>query len=165
MAKQAAFGVVLGALLTLGGTALGADPQVPTYACQGFEPPMNLAMLPPAMGGGVIARKGAKNRALPFKATLLDADGNRVTDVTAAPRINVSYRGAATEPAADVVENALLTGEGNEGNAFERTGNKWQFRLGTKNIRTPGRYTATMESGDTSEYVIDPPCEGVFLIE
>ena len=61
MAKPVAFGVVLGALLTLGNTALGADPQAPIYSCRGFEPPMNLASLPRAMGGGVIARKVAKD--------------------------------------------------------------------------------------------------------
>ena len=165
MAKQVTFGAVLGALLTLGNAALGADPQVPVYTCQGFEPPMNLASLPPAMGGGVIARKVSKNRVLPFKATLVDTDGNRVTDVVAAPRLQVLHDGATVGPAADVVEDALWSGEGTEGNAFELAGTTWQFNLKTKNFNESGRYTATMESGDTNEYVIDPTCKGVFLIE
>jgi len=45
----------------------------PTYACDGFEPPMNLALLPPAMGGGEIGRSVKRNRVLPFKATLIDS--------------------------------------------------------------------------------------------
>ncbi len=165
MAKQVTFGVVLGALLALANTALGADPQAPIYACRGFEPPMNLASLPPAMGGGVIARKVTKNSVLPFKATLVDTDGNRVTHVAAAPRLQVLHDGATVGPAADVVKNALWSGQGTEGNAFELTGTTWQFNLKAKNLSAPGRYTATMESGDTNEYVIDPHCEGVFLIE
>jgi hypothetical protein len=165
MAKPVAFGVVLGALLTLGNTALGADPDAPIYSCRGFEPPMNLASLPRAMGGGVIARKVAKNRVIPFKATLVDADGNRVTDVVAAPRLEVRYDGETTGPESDVAEDALSGGTGTEGDAFERSGDKWQFKLSTKNFSAAGRYTATMESGDPNEYVIDPHCEGVFLIE
>jgi hypothetical protein len=165
MAKQVAFGAVLGALLTLGNTALGADPDVPIYACQGFEPPMNLSSLPPAMGGGVIARKVATNRVLPFKATLVDADGNRVTDVVAAPRLQVLHKEGTTGPESNIAEDALWSGQGTEGNAFELSGTTWQFNLKAKNSSAPGRYTATMESGDPNEYAIDPHCEGVFLIE
>ena len=48
---------------------------------------MNLAYLPPAMGGGPIGRKVKKNKVLPFKATLLDGAGNPVTDLIAPPVI------------------------------------------------------------------------------
>ena len=165
MAKQVVVGAVLGALLMLGNTALGADPQAPIYACQGFEPPMNLASLPPAMGGGVIARKVTKNRVLPFKATLVDANGDRITNLATAPRLQVLVDDGMEGPSADVVENALWSGEGSAGSTFEPSGNSWQFNLKTKNFSAPVRYTATMKSGDTNEYVIDPKCEGVFLIE
>jgi hypothetical protein len=165
MPRQVTFGAVLGTLLMLGSTALGADPAAPVYSCQGFEPPMNLASLPPAMGGGVIARKVPNNRVLPFKATLADADGNLVTNVVAAPRLEVRLDAEASGPEADVVEYALLSGGGTAGNAFELTGNTWQFKLKAQDFSAPQRYLATMTSGDANEYQIDPTCEGVFLIE
>jgi hypothetical protein len=165
MARQLIFGIALGAILTLGSAPLGASPPAPVYTCRGFEPPMNLAELPPAMGGGVIARKVAKNRVLPFKATLVDADGNPVTNLAAAPRLEVRYDQDVSGPEADVVEYALLADPGTAGNAFELSGNTWQFNLRAKDFGAPNRYAATMESGDTNEYLIDPTCEGVFLIE
>jgi hypothetical protein len=126
---------------------------------------MNLASLPPAMGGGVIARKVPNNRVLPFKAMLADADGNLVTNVVAAPRLEVRLDAEASGPEADVVEYALLSGGGTAGNTFELTGNTWQFKLRAKDFSAPQRYSATMTSGDANEYLIDPTCEGVFLIE
>jgi hypothetical protein len=165
MPRRVAFGAVLGALLMLGSPAFGADLGAPVYSCQGFEPPMNLASLPPAMGGGVIARKVAKNRVLPFRATLVDVDGNVVTNVVAAPSVQVRYDQSSMEPSAEVAEHALWIGNGSEGSAFELSGNKWQFNLKTNDFSAPDRYTITMESGDTNEYRIDPTCEGVFLVE
>ena len=165
MAGLVSFGAVLGVLLAFGSTALGADSVVPVYSCEGFEPPMNLASLPPAMGGGVIARKVAKNRALPFKATLVDADGNRVTNLATAPRLEVQLDAETNGPEADVVEYALLSGGGSTSDAFELSGNTWQFNLRAKDFGAPQRYTATMTSGDTNEYLIDPTCRGVFLVE
>lgn len=165
MARQITFGAVLATLMTLGGAAIGADPSTPVYSCEGFQPPMNLASLPPAMGGGVIARKVTKNRVLPFKATLEDTDGNLVMNVVSAPRIEIRHDEEASGPEAEVVEYALQAGQGTAGDAFELTGNTWQFKLRTKDFSAPQRYTAAMISGDTNEYLIDPTCEGVFLIE
>jgi hypothetical protein len=165
LAKQVAFGVALAALLALGSTAVGAAPPAPTYSCQGFEPPMNLASLPPAMGGGVIARKVPNNRVLPFKATLVDTNGNLVTKVVAAPRFEVRFNEDVNGPEADVAEYALLSGNGSAGNAFELSGNLWQFKLKPNDFSASERYTATMKSGDTNEYLIEPTCEGVFLIK
>jgi hypothetical protein len=165
LAKQGTFGVALAVLLALGSTAPGASAAPPIYSCQGFEPPMSLASLPPAMGGGVIARKVPNNRVLPFKATLVDTNGNLVTNVVAAPRLEVRLDAEASGPEADVVEYALLSGGGTAGNAFELTGNTWQFKLKAQDSSAPQRYLATMTSGDANEYQIDPTCEGVFLIE
>jgi len=170
MARRVSLGAVLAGFLTLGilmpgSEALGVGPAVPIYACRGFEPPMNLASLPRAMGGGVIARKVAKNRVLPFKASLVDADGNLVTHLGTAPRIEVRPDEEVGGPEADVVEYALLTGNGSAGDAFELSGSSWHFNMKIQEISAPGRYLATMASGDTTEYLIDPVCEGVFLIE
>jgi len=136
----------------------------PAYSCDGFEPPMNLAYLPPAMGGGEIGRSVKRNRVLPFKATLLDGDGNPVTALNSPPVIQVTYV-PTVGPSADVTPDALTSGKRSDGNQFELTGDSWAFNLWTKNYTAVGRYEATMVSGDPSEYVIDPTCRGVFVIE
>jgi len=148
----------------LEGAALGRDPQVPVYACEGFEPPMNLAALPPAMGGGVIARTVADSRVLPFKATLVDSNANLVTIVSAAPRIEVRPDEQQDGPEAEVVQSELLSGSGSTGNAFELSGTTWRFNLRASGFNLLERYTATMVSGDPNEYRIDPTCEAVFLV-
>ena len=62
-------------------------------------------------------------------------------------------------------EYLACAGAGTEGNQFEFLDSKWQFNLKTKNYTAEGTYTTTMESGDTSEYVIaDPTCTGMFVI-
>jgi len=137
----------------------------PTYACVGFEPPMNLAYLPPAMGGGEIGRVVKRNRVLPFKATLVDGSGNPVTNLVSPPVIQVDFYANNVGPAVDVTDDALTSGKRTDGNQFELAGDKWAFNLWTKNYTAVGRYEATMVSGDPSEYVIDPTCRGVFVIE
>ena len=141
------------------------EPPGPSLACQGFEPPMNLAYLPPAVGGGLIARKVKRNRVLPFKATLVDGDGNIVTDLVSPPVIQVVYQAVPMGAVVDVTADALVNGKGTDGNQFELAGDRWQFNLRTKNYSAAGTYTGTMVSGDVTEYVVDPTCEGVFVIE
>ena len=125
---------------------------------------MNLAALPPAMGGGVIARTVAANRVLPFKAMLVDSNDNLVTSVSAAPRIEVRPDEQQDGPEAEVVESELLSGNGSTGNAFELSGDTWRFNLRASGFNLLERYTATMVSGDPNEYRIDPTCEAVFLV-
>ena len=136
----------------------------PAYSCDGFEPPMNMALLPPAMGGGPIGRRVKQNRVLPFKATLVDGDENPVTDLMSPPVIQVIYTDLLMS-SADVTDDALTSGKRNEGNQFILAGDKWTFNLSTKLYSAQGSYTVTMESGNTDEYVIDPACEGIFVIE
>ena len=126
------------------------------HACLGFEPPM--ANYP------VTAKK---NRALPLKAEILDADGLPVlgSDLTAPPIIQV-WQEYGTPDADDVSDDALPAGQGTEGNQFVFTDDfKWQFNLKTSNYSGPGTYTVIMESGDPSEYVIDPSCLTEFVIK
>jgi hypothetical protein len=136
----------------------------PIYSCVGFEPPMNLAYKPPALGGGLIARKVKRNRVLPYKATLVDEDGNIVTDLMSPPVIQVLYEAVPMGGAVDVTDDALVNGKGTDGNQFELAGDTWQFNLKTKNYSSTGTYTGSMLSGDPAEYVVDPSCEGVFVI-
>ena len=66
----------------------------------------------------------------------------------------------------DVTDEVLPAGLGDEGNQFVFTEDwKWQFNLKTKNYTAAGTYTITMESGDDTEYVIEPKCVAVFVIE
>jgi hypothetical protein len=134
--------------------AMAADRGVPVYACVGFEAPMN---------DGAI--RVQKNRALPHKALIVDADGFQITpaEIAASPVIQVVFSGNAV-PAEDVTDDALFAGQGTPGNQFVFTDEeKWQFNLKTGNYTTKGSYRVTMVSGDPSAYVIDPTCEALFV--
>jgi hypothetical protein len=130
--------------------------EAPTLACAGFEPPM--ANYPVTV---------KKNRALPLKAELFDAEGSPVlgSDLSAPPILQV-WQGYGTPEADDVSDDALPAGQGTEGNQFVFTDAlKWQFNLKTSNYSGPGTYTVIMESGDPSEYVIDPSCLTEFVVK
>jgi hypothetical protein len=128
----------------------------PEVACVGFEPPM--ANYP------VTAKK---NRVLPLKAELFDSGGFIVLgdDLTAPPVLQV-WQGYGTATDDDVSDDALPAGQGTEGNQFVFTDDlKWQFNLKTSNYTGPGTYTVMIESGNRSEYVIEPSCITEFVIK
>jgi hypothetical protein len=129
---------------------------VACYSCIGFDPPMDKG-----------AVKVKKNRVLPLKAQLLDDNGNLLTDldIAAPPVIQVMYQSQPGEDPEDVTDQALSAGMGTEGNKFEFDGEKWHFNLKTKNYTASGTYTISMVSGDESEYVIDPTCTAVFVVQ
>ena len=134
--------LVVGTYLTTGTT--------PTYSCSGFQAPL--------ANGSV---KVKKNRVLPVKAELVDADNFILTDadIVSSPVIQVSYS-SSPGYAVDVTDDAYAAGLGTDGNAFEYNVAEqvWQFNLKTKNYTSPGTYTITMQSGDETEYLIDT-CE------
>ena len=135
---------------------ISLGPVAQPMTCVGFEPPM--ANYP------VTAKK---NRALPLKAEIFDAEGSPVfgIDLVAPPILQVWQEYGTTE-ADDVSDDALPAGQGTEGNQFVFTDDlKWQFNLKTSNYSGPGTYTVIMESGDPSEYVIDPSCLTEFVIK
>lgn len=134
---------------------INSIPTSPVYSCSGFEPPMD--------NGAVTVKK---NRALPLKAQLLDETGTPLTDadIIAAPVIQVMFQ-PQSGTAIDVTDDALPVGLGTDGNEFVYTGSNWQYNLKTHNYTASGTYTIIMVSGDESEYVIDPTCEAVFVIE
>jgi len=125
------------------------------YSCVGFDPPMD--------NGPV---KVKKNKVLHLKAELRDEDGTPLTDldITSPPVIQVDYQSVGGV-AEDVTDQALPPGMGTKGNQFKYDGEKWHFNLKTKNYTAPGRYTITMVSGDDCEYIVDPTCTAVLLIE
>ena len=107
-----------------------------------------------------------KNRALPLKAQLLDDQGSAVTDadIIARPVVQVLFDSGMGGDPVDVTGDVLSAGKGDDGNEFDYTGSKWQHNLKTKNYSASGTYTIFMDSGDKSEYEIDPTCQVAFII-
>ncbi len=128
----------------------------PTLTCSGFDPPMD---------SGPVTVRG--NRALPFKAQLLDVEGYPVTDldVAAFPVVQVVFQAAAGGDPVDVTGDAFPVGMGTDSNGFEYNPAEqvWQYNLKTKNHTAVGTYIVTIESGDPSEYRVDPSCSGTFI--
>ncbi|MEJ8569673.1 right-handed parallel beta-helix repeat-containing protein [Elongatibacter sediminis] len=127
-------------------------PASPTFTGVGFEAPMD---------NGPVSVK--KNRVLPLKCLILDDQGSPVTDIVAAPVLQVVFT-PVVGPAVDVTGDALTAGKGSEGNEFELAGSNWQFNLKTKNFTASGTYEVSAVSGDANEYIIDPGCHGSFVI-
>lgn len=128
---------------------------VPVFACAGFDSPLDESP--------VTVRN---NRALPFKAQIIDDQGFEIddTNIPSLPVIQVHYSDG-TSPAIDVTSEALPAGQGSDGNQFEYQGSHWQFNLLTRNYSAPGSYTVTIESGDSEQYLLEPQCSATFVIE
>lgn len=127
----------------------------PAFACVGFEPPL---------AHGQVTVSG--NRALPLSAELLDSDGIPVTgaDVEADPVVQVAFDSSIAAASEDVSAEALWGAQGDDGNMFLFRGDKWRFRLKVRRFTAPGTYTITMASGNEAEYLVDPTCNGQFVI-
>jgi hypothetical protein len=126
----------------------------PDLSCSGFFSPLDNGPVPVK-----------KNRALPFKARLTNSDNQLVDDlgIMALPIIQIFFD-SVLNGAVDVTEDASSAGAGTNANQFEFLDTKWHFNIKTKNYSAQGTYTVTMESGDNSEYLIDPTCIGQFVI-
>jgi hypothetical protein len=77
------------------------------------------------------------------------------------PVIQVWYEND-TAPAVDV---SMCSGQSIDGNQFFLDSEIWHYNIKTKNYFAEGTYTVFMDSGDTTEHVNEPGCEGVFLVE
>jgi hypothetical protein len=137
-------------------SGLGYEINVLEIKCTGFEPPLD--------DYPVTAQK---NRALPFKAILLNENLTITNNnVQALPVIQVIYDSGVDGSSIDVTEDAIPVGQGTEGNEFVFTDeDKWQYNLKIKNYNAKGTYTVTMESGDENEYVFSQKCKCEFIIE
>lgn len=127
-----------------------------TLTCAGFSPPME---------NYPVAVK--KNRVLPLKAEVLNADGSLMTDrdIDAQPIVQIWFESGDGGVAIDETVDALSVGQGDEGNQFVFTDEgRWQFNLSTKPYTSPGTYTVLMASGDDSEYLLKPTCMTEFVI-
>jgi hypothetical protein len=67
----------------------------------------------------------------------------------------------------DVTDDSLAVGQGTDGNEFyfEAADSKWHYNLKIKNYSSPGLYTATMDTGNGTEYLIDPTCTAMFVVK
>lgn len=130
---------------------------VVSYNCIGFEFPLEQSP---------VAFK--KNRVLPLKAQIFDTNGLPITDmdITAPPVVQVSYDSLIQGDPIDISNNVLPPAHSTNGNNFIFTEEgKWQFNLETKSYTAPGTYSVSMETGDDSEYTLEPICTVDFIIE
>jgi hypothetical protein len=129
----------------------------PAFACSGFDAPM--ANYPV---------KAKKNRAFPLKMELSDGEGFAVMggDLVAPPIVQVIFDPAGDDPAVDISDEVVSSGQGSDGNQFVYTDDDiWQFNLKSGNYSAPGLYMVTVISGDETEYTIEPACVTSFEIE
>jgi hypothetical protein len=131
------------------------EPAVPVLSCIGFE------SFPPQ-------RPGHSHHHLPLRAlmaTLADADGNLLTsaDLVAPPQLRVTFAPESGGEAQDVTDALTWRTPGflYAGRRIER----WVVWTFPWEMRRDGTYLATMESGDPTEYAIDPTCADWTLIE
>jgi hypothetical protein len=138
----------------------GINTLVNHYYCNGFKAPLSDPLTPVSVRNA--------HRTLPFKADLLDKNGNVVTDrtISAPPVIQVIYTPGIGGTPTDISHDIVAAGLGKDGNQFVFRGQKWHFNLKLgKNeaFGAPGTYKVTMAPGDA--YVIRPTCEATFVIK
>lgn len=128
----------------------------PTFRCVGFDPPL---------GGSPVIVRGP--RTLSLRAKLLDSEALEVssTTVTTPPALQVLLVPAGGGSPVDVTNLAAPQGLPASGTSFAYTLDaKWQYNLATDAFKTPGEYRVFLRSGDASEYLVNPACEGAFLV-
>ena len=129
---------------------------IPVYTCVGFQSPADRPI------------DVKKNRTLPLKAQLFHIDGSLVvgTDVVSDPVLTVLFKSARGGGTIDVTGDDHPVGCKTDGKQFVFTHEGlWQFNLKTSDYRAPGTYTVSMESGDKTDYEIDPTCKASFVIK
>jgi len=130
----------------------------PTYSCQGFHTPFDIPIL----------IKTKVQRAIPLKAQMFDGGGTPITPTVLgtvpAPVVNVTYT-ANGGTAADVTSELDPLGQSSSGNVFnfDSTTNTWWFNLATTPFSAWGTYTVSLQSGDSSKYLVSPQCSGTFV--
>jgi len=125
--------------------------------CVGFDAPFD---------DGPVTGEGR----LSISAELLDAVDSSVTDdgIAAAPVAQVLFNEVESNVLPiDVTGNSMGRRGGGLGNQFFYSDkkDKWIHGLLTNKFTAPGTYTITMVSGDDSEYVIEPTCKVLYIVE
>jgi hypothetical protein len=124
--------------------------------CQGFGAPMDKASV-----------DVKKHRVLPLKVQLFHADGALVigSDLLAPPALKVTFVPSSPGSVGDVTEYVLPVGLGTEDSFVFTDEGEWQYNLSTRNYTASGVYILRIQTGDSSEYVINPGCITRFVIE
>ncbi len=126
------------------------------YTLSGFEPPCD----------DIMTVKN-KNRCVPLKTELFDADGLSITDadIMSPPVIDVKYDPGLNEPLDPTVFEGLPPAEATVGEEFEYKDGRWCYNFKIKDHHQGrGTYTVRMVSGDDSEYVINENSNEVIIV-
>lgn len=136
----------------------------PVLACLGFTSPFDALLDDPkhARHAKLLQAMLRWSPALDLRASLEDAEGFAMgdADLMAPPVVQVLFTPPDSEEAVDVT--AELTWR--DAFRFTRKG-EWRMGLKRHRMRKAGSYRITMESGDESEYAIDPTCEQTVVKE
>ncbi len=139
--------------------SLGAPEPVgpPMFSCVGFSSPLEALLANPrhARYAKFIELWMSRSPVKVLRARLLDEDELEVgdEDLVAPPLVQVLFSPEESDETLDV------TGDVTWKDSFTFT-RKSYWRLGLKRheMRKPGTYVVSMESGDESEYLIEPTC-------
>ncbi len=125
-------------------------------SCQGFDSPLD--------AGAVTVKK---NRVLPHKAQLVDADGfPPMQQLAAPPVLQVTFAPVGQTDVIDVSNLAETAGTATSGNQFVLGDDQlWHYNLSIRNFTAKGTYYTEMQSGDTGEYTVNPTCRATFVIQ
>jgi hypothetical protein len=136
------------------------DPPTPGFECQGFDSPLN--------AGPVTL---SKKRVLLFDAGLVDRDEVEITDadIAAPPVLQVTFSSVTpTDPTTDITNDVPRSQKrlpsSNQFEYSEQT-NGWRTSIKTEFYQAPGSYLLQMVSGDATEYVIEPACETIYVVQ
>lgn len=132
------------------------SPPAPVYTCVGFQSPADKPI------------HVKKNSTIPLKAQLFYIDSSPVvgTDIVSDPVLKVYFKSNTGGGTYDVTGTVHSVGLGTDGNRFVfTTDGIWQFNLKTPGSIAKGTYTLSIESGDKSEYLIDPTCKASVVVE
>ena len=133
-----------------------AEVPVPEYSCVGdtFEAPFN----------EILMLKNKVKKAIPVKMSVVDTDGNLITesDISAPPVVDVSYA-----PDAGVYDgnnsDLVPPGLADDGNEFRFDYPYWVINLATKQFSSAGTYEVTAMAGDDSYSINASSCSGTFI--
>ena len=135
-------------------------PPVVRFVCHGFDSPLDI--------GPVMA---TKDGVLVLEAMLVDESEFIVTNVeiSAPPVLQVIFSsGFPTDPATDITKIIPRSRKGLPlSNQFEYIPSidRWRGALQTDFYEAPGAYSLRMVSGDDSEYIIEPDCEAIYVVQ